>query len=82
MMKDTEYTFVTIDRGDEYTQNNAVIIDIENDQDLFAAVTIDTDSMEGDFITLADDSILLSDTDMSDIISSDIIDDADISVIL
>lgn len=81
-MKDTEYTFVTIDRGDEYTQNNAVIIDIENDQDLFAAVTIDTDSMEGDFITLADDSILLSDTDMSDIISSDIIDDADISVIL
>lgn len=82
MMKDTEYTFVTIDRGDEYTQNNAVIIDIENDQDLFAAVTIDTDSMEGDFITLADDTILLSDTDMSDIISSDIIDDADISVIL
>lgn len=81
-MKDTEYTFVTIDRGDEYTQNNAVIIDIENDQDLFAAVTIDTDSMEGDFITLADDTILLSDTDMSDIISSDIIDDADISVIL
>ena len=83
MRKDTEYTFVTIDHDAEGMQDNAVIIDIDNDGDLLAAVSIDGDAMEGDFITLADDTIMLSDPDMTDIISSDIIiDDTDISVML
>lgn len=82
MRKDTEYTFVTIDNDAEDVQNNAVVIDIDNDTDLLAAVSIDGDAMEGDFITLADDTIMLSDSDMTDIISSDIIDDTDISVML
>lgn len=82
MRKDTEYTFVTIDNDVEDVQNNAVVIDIDNDTDLLAAVSIDGDAMEGDFITLADDTIMLSDSDMTDIFSSDIIDDSDISVIL
>jgi hypothetical protein len=83
MRKDTEYTFVTIDHDMEDMQNNAVIIDIDHDGDLLAAVSIDNDAMEGDFITLADDTIMLSDPDMTDIISSDIIiDDTDISMML
>ena len=82
MRKDTEYTFVTIDNDADNIQNNAVVIDIDNDGDLLAAVSIDGDAMEGDFITLADDTIMLSDSDMTDIISSDLIDDTDISVIL
>lgn len=82
MRKNTEYTFVTIDNDANDLQNEAVVIDIDNDGDLLAAVSIDGDAMEGDFITLADDTIMLSDSDMTDIISSDIIDDSDISVIL
>lgn len=83
MRKDTEYTFVTIDNDVESMQSDAVIIDIDHDGDLLAAVTLDGDAMEGDFITLADDTIMLADSDMTDIISSDIIiDDTDISVML
>lgn len=82
MRKNTEYTFVTIDNDANDLQDEAVVIDIDNDGDLLAAVSIDGDAMEGDFITLADDTIMLSDSDMTDIISSDIIDDSDISVIL
>lgn len=82
MLKDTEYSFVTIDNDMDDMQNNAVVIDFDNDGDLLAAVSIDGDAMDGDFITLADDTIMLSDLDMTDVISLDIIDDTDISVIL
>lgn len=82
MRKNTEYTFVTIDNDTKDLTDEAVVVDIDNDGDLLAAVSIDADAMEGDFITLADDTIMLSDADMTDIIASDIIDDTDISMIL
>lgn len=81
MVKETEYTFVTIDNdNNENELNGAVVIDIDQDGDLLAAVTIDGDADMSDIITLSDDTIMLG-TDMDDIISSDI-DDTDISIIL
>ncbi|MDD4515078.1 hypothetical protein [Massilibacteroides sp.] len=82
MRKDTEYTFVTIDNDADDMLRDAVVIDVDQDGDLLAAVSIDGDMESGDFITLADDTIMFSDADMTDIISSDIIDDTDISLIL
>lgn len=81
MKKDSDYTFVTIDNDPDDMLNDAVVIDVDHDGDLLAAVSIDNDSDMADFITLSDDSIMFSDSDMSDIISSDL-NEGDISFML
>ena len=63
-----------------------LIIDVEGGGvDLGDAIVIDDSSIESfdhsDFITLADDTVMLSDTDMMDLYSTDM-DGADISFIV
>ena len=82
-MQEEEYTFVTLDGNDVMP---AVIIDVEGGGvDLGDAIVIDDSSIESfdhsDFITLADDTVMLSDTDMMDLYSTDM-DGADISFIV
>ena len=79
-MQEEEYTFVTLD-GNDVMPADAVIIDVEGGD----AIVIDDSSIESfdhsDFITLADDTVMLSDTDMMDLYSTDM-DGADISFIV
>lgn len=76
-----EYDFVTLD-NDEPVWSDAVVVDIEGDDMLLDAVVID-ESLDGsDFITLADDTVMLSDDDMLDMSSLDFdIDNSDITII-
>ena len=70
-MQEEEYTFVTLD-GNDVMPADAVIIDVEGGGvDLGDAIVI----------TLADDTVMLSDTDMMDLYSTDM-DGADISFIV
>ena len=67
-MQEEEYTFVTLD-GNDVMPADAVIIDVEGGGvDLGDAIVIDDSSIESfdhsDFITLEDDKVMLSDTDM------------------
>ena len=82
-MQEEEYTFVTLD-GNDVMPADAVIIDVGG-VDLGDAIVIDDSSIESfdhsDFITLADDTVMLSDTDMMDLYSTDM-DGADISFIV
>jgi hypothetical protein len=78
-MQEEEYTFVTIDSDDSLFPD-AVVIDMDGNDDLAGIVTID-ESIDSDFITLADDTIMLSDADMIDAYSSDI-SDMDISIMI
>ena len=85
VMQEEEYTFVTLD-GNDVMPADAVIIDVEGGGvDLGDAIVIDDSSIESfdhsDFITLADDTVMLSDTDMMDLYSTDM-DGADISFIV
>lgn len=83
-----EYTFVTLDDNDAYASDEAIPINMDEAVDLGEAVTIDDDDMmnnvhDGDFITLSDDTVMLSDADMLDMYSTDMgMDDSDISFIL
>ena len=82
-MQEEEYTFVTLD-GNDVMPADAVIIDVEGGGvDLGDAIVIDDSSIESfdhsDFITLADDTVMLS--DMMDLYSTDM-DGADISFIV
>ena len=84
-MQEEEYTFVTLD-GNDVMPADAVIIDVEGGGvDLGDAIVIEDSSAESfdhsDFITLADDTVMLSDTDMMDLYSTDM-DGADISFII
>lgn len=81
-MQEEEYTFVTLD-GNDVMPADAVIIDVdEGSFDLGDAVVIDDSSFDAldstDFITLADDTVMLSDADMLDLYSMDM-DGADIT---
>ena len=81
-MQEEEYTFVTLD-GNDVMPADAVIIDVEGGGvDLGDAIVIDDSSIESfdhsDFIT---DTVMLSDTDMMDLYSTDM-DGADISFIV
>jgi hypothetical protein len=79
-MQEEEYTFVTIDDID-FLFSDAVVIDIDNDDSL-SGITVADESMDTpDFITLSDDTIMLSDADMIDSYSSDI-SDIDISIMI
>ena len=69
-MQEEDYTFVTLD-SDDAILTDAVIVDVEIDESIDVS----------DFITLSDDTIMLSDADMLDTYSTDI-DGSDISFIL
>ena len=80
-MQEEEYTFVTLD-SDDSVFSDAVVVDVDGENDLSDVVVIDNDSMDvSDFITLSDDTIMLSDADMQDTFSTDI-DEADLSFML
>ncbi len=79
-MQEEDYTFVTLD-SDDAMLLDAVIVDVDGGSDLLDVVMIDEDIDTSDFITLSDDTIMLSDTDMQDAYSTDV-DGSDISFIL
>ena len=57
-MQEEEYTFVTLD-GDDSVFSDAVVVDVDGENDLSDVVVIDNDSMDvSDFITLSDDTIM------------------------
>ncbi len=82
-MQENDYTFVTLDSADEASLlADAVVVDVEGDEGILDAVILDDVQADGtDFITLSDDSIMLSDDDMMDNLSIDV-DGADISFII
>lgn len=78
MLQEDDYTFVTID-SEETGVSDAVVVDVSADDGFLDAVAIDDASMNGnDFISLADDTVMLSDSDMMDGYAIDM-DSADIS---
>ena len=84
-MQKEEYTFVTLD-GNEAMPADAVLVDVDKlDADLSEAVMVDDmDFVEvehEDFITLADDTVMLSDVDTLDLTTTDM-NDADITFIV
>lgn len=79
-MHEEEYTFVTID-SDQSDWSDAVIVDMDNDELLPDAVVIDEGFEGSDFITLSDDTIMLSDADMLDMSSGLDIDSSDIIIL-
>lgn len=78
-MQEEDYTFVTLD-SDDAILTDAVIVDVDGENDLSDVVMIESIDVS-DFITLSDDTIMLSDADMLDTYSTDI-DGSDISFIL
>ena len=85
-MQEEDYTFVTLD-GEDALPADAVMIDVEEGAsvDLGADVVVAEDDLSladhADFITLADDTVMLSDTDTLDLYSMDM-DEVDISFTL
>lgn len=79
-MQEEDYTFVTLDSEDT-NLSEAVILDVDGENDLSDIVMIDESIEVSDFITLSDDTIMLSDTDTLDTYSTDI-EGSDISFIL
>ncbi len=79
-MHEEDYTFVTID-SDDTLFSDAVIVDMDSDIDLQGVVVIDESLDNPDFITISDDTIMLSDADMIDSYSSDM-NDLDISIMI
>ena len=79
-MQEEDFTFVTLDSADALLLD-AVIVDVDGGSDLLDVVMIDEDIDTSDFITLSDDTIMLSDADMQDAYSTDV-DGSDISFIL
>ena len=84
-MQEEEYTFVTLD-GNEAMPADAVLVYVDKlDADLSEAVMVDDmDFVEvehEDFITLADDTVMLSDVDTLDLTTTDM-NDADITFIV
>jgi len=79
-MNEEEYTFVTID-SDATDLSDAVIVDMDNDDMLMDAVVIDEGFDSSDFITLSDETIMLSDADMLDMSSGFDLDCSDIIIL-
>ena len=84
-MQEEEYTFVTLD-GNEAMPADAVLVDVDKlDADLSEAVMVDdmdfVEMEHEDFITLADDTVMLSDVDTLDLTTTDM-NDADITFIV
>lgn len=79
-MQEEDYTFVTLDSEDAVLAD-AVVVDVDEGGYLLDAVTIDDGLETADFITLADDTVMLSDVDMVDMHSMDM-DCTDISFLV
>ena len=79
-MQEEDYTFVTLDSEDT-NLSEAVILDVDGENDLSDIVMIDESIEVSDFIKLSYDKIMLSDTDTLDTYSTDI-EGSDISFIL
>ena len=84
-MQEEEYTFVTLD-GNDAMPADAVLVDVDNlDVDLSEAIVVeDMDFVEvdhQDFITLADDTLMLSYFDTFDMTATYMYD-ADFSFIV
>lgn len=76
-MQEEEYTFVTLDSTDAMPAD-AVLVDVDNgEMDLSDAIWVD----DTDFITLADDTEMLSDVDTLDMTDTDMFD-ADITFLV
>lgn len=82
-MQEEDYTFVTLD-SDDAMLSDAVVVDVDEGNDLLDAVMIDEGSLDTtDFITIADDTVMLSDADMVDMQTMDFnFDGADISFLI
>lgn len=81
-MQEEDYTFVTLD-SDETGLGDAVVVDVDEGGYLLNAVTIDDSLETADFITLSDDTVMLSDVDMVDMHSIDMdMDYTDISFLV
>lgn len=79
-MQEEDYTFVTLD-SDDAILTDAVVVDVDGGDDLSDIIMIDDNFDTQDFITLSDDTVMWSDTDMLDTYSTDI-DGADIDFIV
>lgn len=79
-MQEEAYTFVTLD-SDDAILTDAVVVDVDGGDDLSDIIMIDDNFDTQDFITLSDDTVMWSDTDMLDTYSTDI-DGADIDFIV
>ncbi len=83
-MHENDYTFVTLDNSEEAPLlGDAVVVDVDGDGGILDAVMLDdvqTDST--DFITLSDDTVIISDANVMDDGFSIDIDGADISFIV
>ena len=76
-MQEEEYTFVTLDSTDAMPAD-AVLVDVDNgEMELSDAIWVD----DTDFITLADDTEMLSDVDPLDMTDTDMFD-ADITFLV
>ena len=84
-MQENDYTFVTIDNSEDVPLlSDAVVLDVEGDEGFLDAVMLEDAPIDGsDFITLSDDTMIMSDSDdtMDDCFSIDV-DGSDISFIL
>lgn len=80
-MHENDYTFVTLDNSEEAPLlGDAVVVDVEGDRGILEAVMLDDVQADGtDFITLSDDTVMMSDTDMMDDAFSIDVDGSDIS---
>lgn len=80
-MHENDYTFVTLDNSEEAPLlGDAVVVDVEGDGGILEAVMLDDVQVDGtDFITLSDDTVMMSDTDMMDDAFSIDVDGSDIS---
>ena len=79
-MQAGDYTFVTLDSNDVFL-SDAIIVDVDGENDLSGIVMIDEEEYNSDFITLSDDTIMLSDADVLDTYSTEI-DGSDISFLI
>lgn len=76
-MQEEEYTFVTLDSTDAMPAD-AVLVDVDNgEMELSDAIWVD----DTDFITLADNTEMLSDVDTLDMTDTDMFD-ADITFLV
>lgn len=82
MVQEDDYTFVTID-DDDMRISEAVVVDVTAEDGLSGAIVIDSPvTVDGDdFISIADDTVMLSDNDMMDGYPIDM-DGGDISFII
>ncbi len=69
-MQEDDYTFVTLD-GDDIMMSDAVIVDVDDENDMAGVVMIEESVDVSDFITLSDETEML-DTYSTDIDGSDI----------